>query len=89
MNRFLNLFYTMWSKIIIVFILLGLMLGAGMCFAQTIVLYRENDTALRNVYAQWDSSDYESSVFLSDSVEEAINFSFTSKILSFISFISF
>ena len=73
MNRFLNLFYTMWSKIIIVFILLGLMLGAGMCFAQTIVLYRENDTALRNVYAQWDSYDYESSLYLSDSVEEAIN----------------
>lgn len=73
MKRFLNLFYTMWSKIIIVFILLGLMLGTGMCFAQTIVLCRENDTALRNVYSQWDSYDYESSVFLSDAVEEAVD----------------
>jgi hypothetical protein len=63
----------MSSKIIIVFILLGLMLGTGMCFAQTIVLYRENDTALKNVYVQWENYDYDSSVYLSDYIEEAID----------------
>lgn len=72
MKKFLNLFYTMWSKIIIVVILLILMLGTSVCFSETTVLYRENDTALRNVYAQWDSYDYLTSVYLSDAIEQAV-----------------
>lgn len=73
MKRFLNLFYTMWSKVIIVIILLALMLGASMCFAETTVLYRENDTALKNVYIQWENYNYETSVYLRHSIEEAID----------------
>ena len=73
MKKFLNLFYTMWSKFIIVGILLALMLGTGMCFSETTVLYRENDTALRNVYVQWDNYDYLTSVYLSDAIEDAID----------------
>ncbi len=73
MKRFLNLFYTMWSKVTIVIVLLALMLGTGVCFSETTVLYRENDTALKNVFIQWENYDYTTSVYLSDAIKEAID----------------
>ncbi len=73
MKRFLNLFYTMWSKVIIVAVLLMLMLGTSVCFSETTVLYRENETALKNVFTQWENYDYATSVYLSHAIEEAID----------------
>lgn len=73
MKKILNLFYTMWSKIIIVSVLLMLMFGTGKCLSETTVLYRENETAIKNVFAQWDNYDYSTSVYLSDAIEEAID----------------
>lgn len=73
MKKFLNLFYTMLSKTIIVGILLALMFGTSLCFAETTVLYRENETALKNVFTQWENYDYATSVYLRHALEESID----------------
>ncbi len=73
MKRFCNLFYTLTAKIFIVVCLLFFAWQTSICFAETTVLYRENDTALKNVFAQWDNYDYKTSFYLHDAIEEAID----------------
>ncbi len=73
MRTFCNLFYTIWSKTLMVLCILIFLWQTGICFAETTVLYRENDTALKNVFAQWDNYDYRSSFYLRDAIEETID----------------
>lgn len=73
MRTFCNLFYTVTSKVIIVLSLLILSWQLSTCFSANTVLYRENSTALKNVYSQWDNYNYETSVYLNTAVEEAID----------------
>jgi hypothetical protein len=68
-----NLFYTIWSKILIVLLVMFFMLQTGICFADTTVMLRENPIAVRNVLAQWDSYDYKTSEFLKAEIERAID----------------
>ena len=68
-----NLFYTIWSKIIIVLLVMFFMLQTGICFADTTVMYRDNPTAVKNVLAQWDSYDYKTSEYLKTEIETAID----------------
>lgn len=73
MKRLSNLCYTIGAKIFLVLIIWFLSWQTSVCFAETTVLYLENDTALRNVWYQWENFDYRSSVYLQDEVEEAID----------------
>lgn len=68
-----NLFYTIWAKSILVLLVLLFMLQTGICFAATTVMYRENSTAVKNVFAQWDFYDYKTSEYLKSEIETAID----------------
>ena len=72
MKKFGNLLYTVISKTIIVLLLLFFSWQTSICLAENTVLYRENSTALKNVYHQWDNYDYKTSIYLHDAIEEAI-----------------
>ena len=73
MKNIINLFYTVWSKIIIVLLIMFCMLQTSICFAATTVMYRDNPLAVKNVLQQWDSYDYETSEFLNFGIESAID----------------
>ena len=68
-----NLFYTIWSKIFIVLFVMFSMLMTGICLADSTVMLRENPTAVRNVFAQWDDYDYKTSEYLKNEIETAID----------------
>lgn len=73
MKNIANLFYTVWSKIIIVLLIMFCMLQTGISFAATTVMYRDNPLAVKNVLQQWDSYDYKTSEFLNFGIETAID----------------
>lgn len=68
-----NLFYTIWSKILIVLLVMFFMLQTGICFADTTVMFRENPTAVKNAWTQRDAYDYETSEYLKAEIESAID----------------
>ena len=73
MKRLSNLCYTLTAKVFIVLLIWLFSWQTSICFAETTVLYMENDTALKNVWYQWEDFDYSTSLYLQDETEEAID----------------
>ena len=68
-----NLFYTIWSKIFFVLLVMFMMLQTSICLADTTVMLRENPAAVKNALAQWDNYDYKTSEYLKSEIETAID----------------
>lgn len=73
MKRIPNIFYTLWAKIVVVLLILFFMLQTSIYFADTTVMYRENDTAVKNVFSQWENYDFETSEYLKEEISTAID----------------
>ncbi len=68
-----NLLYTIWSKIIIVLLVMFCMLQAGICLADSTIMLREDPIAVRNALNQWDQYDFTTSEFLKSEIETTID----------------